>query len=383
MLHDGELAQVVERGGTLPPRCYCDPVFFQWEVETLFRGGWHCVGRADRLANAGDYQALEITGVPLFLLRGDDGELRCLSNVCRHRAMPLLQGRGRCDLIRCPFHGWSYRPDGTLAGAPTMNRQTGFDKREFALAQVRLQTLDGFVFVNLDGQASPLSMTGFAGLHAPYALHDLRVTRRKRFAVACNWKLFLQVFMEYYHLEHVHAATFAQTAYQAPEPGDETFADSFVSVFGLHHGTGAVLQDPATRTFDPIPTLDDRLSRGTRYTHVFPGLAFAAARDCLWFFECYPVSPGESVFYLNSCFPAATLARCDFDKIVASYYARWDTALAEDIEMLERQQRGMASPLARPGRSSHLESAVTQFERWIAASALAPERQRGRTTPGV
>ncbi|MDH3453053.1 MAG: hypothetical protein OEN20_11560, partial [Gammaproteobacteria bacterium] len=105
-------------------------------------------------------------------------------------------------------------------------------------------------------------------------------------------------------------------------------------------------------TFAPIPALGDRLSHGTRYTHVFPALAFA-----------------RSVFYMNRCFPHATATRGDFAAIVAGYYDRWDTALAEDIEILERQQVGIASPFARAGRSSHLKSAVTHFERWLAAKA--------------
>ena len=87
----------------------------------------------------------------------------------------------------------------------------------------------------------------------------------------------------------------------------------------------------------------------------------------MWFYECYPQSVGRSVFYMNSCFPSATVARADFDEIVENYYHRWDVALAEDIAVLERQQLGVASPLARPGRASHLESAVSNFERWVAA----------------
>ena len=84
---------MLKHGATLPPACYHDPAFFRWEMSTLFRGGWHCVGWADQLAAPGDYRTLDLPGTPLVLLRGDDGELRCLSNVCRHRSMPLLQER--------------------------------------------------------------------------------------------------------------------------------------------------------------------------------------------------------------------------------------------------------------------------------------------------
>ncbi len=76
--------------------------------------------------------------------------------------------------------------------------------------------------------------------------------------------------------------------------------------------------------------------------------------------------PNRTTFYMNSCFPRVTTERADFEEIVAGYYDQWDIALQEDIDVLERQQLGMAAPLARPGRYSYLESAVGHFERWIA-----------------
>ena len=94
-------------------------------------------------------------------------------------------------------------------------------------------------------------------------------------------------------------------------------------------------------------------------------------RDCMWFFECYPRGPSANTFYLNCCFPENTVEQPDFDQIVAYYYTRWDTVLAEDIKILERQHKGVGSPLACPGPVFHLESAVARFEYWLTGQIVA------------
>jgi len=89
-------------------------------------------------------------------------------------------------------------------------------------------------------------------------------------------------------------------------------------------------------------------------------------RDCMWFFECYPRGPSVSTLYINCCFPESTAERSDFEQIATHYYTRWNTVLAEDTKILERQQKGVSSSPACPGRVSHLESAPARFESWLA-----------------
>ena len=126
------------------------------------------------------------------------------------------------------------------------------------------------------------------------------------------------------------------------------------------------MQSAAPKTFASIESLTGKELRGTRYTHVFPSMELACTRDCMWFFECYPQGPDRTVFYMNSCFPRATVAAANFESTVQAYYDRWDTAMPEDLVVLERQQVGVRSPQAVPGRISHLESAVGHFNRWLA-----------------
>ena len=106
---------------TLPARYYTDPAIFHAELERLYFGRWICVGRTERVPNAGDYFLVELAGESVIVTRAADGALRAFFNVCRHRGTRMctvaegsLEGR-----IHCPYHGWTYGLDGSLIGAPS------------------------------------------------------------------------------------------------------------------------------------------------------------------------------------------------------------------------------------------------------------------------
>jgi len=105
---------------------YTSEAFFEHERATLLRRGWHCVGRADEFAASGDYLTLHLLGEPLIVARDKDGAIRALSNVCRHRGMPLAQGAGNANRFICPYHAWTYATDGRLLRAARM-QNAAFD----------------------------------------------------------------------------------------------------------------------------------------------------------------------------------------------------------------------------------------------------------------
>ena len=122
------VAQPFERAHAMPKSVYTSPEFLALEERHIFARDWLCAGRAESLPNPGDYLTMEITGEPVIVLRDRDGELRAMSNVCRHRMSTLLQGRGHVRSIVCPYHAWTYNLDGTLRGAPAMAANEAFCK---------------------------------------------------------------------------------------------------------------------------------------------------------------------------------------------------------------------------------------------------------------
>lgn len=351
---------------SLPPGCYTSRDFLDRELTRVFRPAWCSLGRVDRLSAPGDYAALELAGVPLLLLRDKSGTLRAFANSCRHRGTKLLEGNGRCRTVTCPFHGWVYGLDGALVHAPDMERADGFERGDYGLLAIRLDERDGFIFVNLDGTAPALDtwLGEFSRFHAPWRLGELASARRREFETACNWKLFLEVFNEYYHLKVVHPRSIGPI-YDPPDEPEELCGE-FVTQFGTHEASSGLLEADRDRAFPAIAGLEGRNRNGTRYSWVFPNLTFAASSEAMWAYDVTPLAPDRTRVGMTCAFPHATTELADFDERAAAYFERLDVAIAEDVAVLERQQAGLASPLARPGRFSSLEPNVARFERWLA-----------------
>ncbi len=369
-----QLARVTpspETSETLPPACYTDAAVLAREHERIFRTAWVGVGRADRWQATGDYVALTVGGAPIIVLRDRKGGLRAFANSCRHRGTQLLVGEGSCRRIQCPFHSWTYALDGRLIGAPRMDRAKGFEMADYGLVAFRAAVVDGFAFVCLDPATPALDewLGDFSRRHAAWRLDRLVATRRREFDIACNWKMVLEVFNEYYHLPYVHSDSFGDI-YQEPDAPDAV-AENYATQFGTTQGTGGLTRDAQDHALPPIAGLEGRNRQGTRYSWMFPTMTFAAGSEAIWVYEAHPVAPDRTRAALTVCFPAETVARADFEDRARHYYDRFDTALAEDIAMLERQQAGLTSPYAMPGRFADLEPSVASFAHWYAGKMLA------------
>ena len=147
-----------ESARAMPPSVYTSEGFLRKELDCIFGKDWFCVGRADALANSGDYTTLELAGQPIMVLRDKEGTLKAMSNVCRHRMSTLLEGSGNARSIVCPYHAWTYNLDGSLRGAPAMTQNEGFCKFDYRLPEVRCQEWLGWVFVTLNAEAPDVAV---------------------------------------------------------------------------------------------------------------------------------------------------------------------------------------------------------------------------------
>ena len=365
----------VEAAESLPPVCYVDETLFEREMDQAFRGGWVSVGRLDNLVVPGDYLALDVGGTPLVLLLDSSSQLRAFANTCRHRGTQLLPpGRGRCERIVCPFHAWTYGLDGALLTAPRMDAAVDFCNADYGLVSVPAASRAGFAFVNVDGAASSIDswLGDFEAIHSPWRLGDLITASTREIEVRCNWKIFLEVFNEYYHLQKVHPRTFS-VYYASPDALDEV-AGNFSTQFGEHRGVSSTgKMDDGIGPLPPLPGLSGRNLSGTRYSWVYPNLTFAASIDAVWIFEAIPLEPALTRVNMTVCFPQASVEQPDFATKLSAYERRMEAGLAEDIPVIETQQRGLSSSLARAGRYSPLyEPSVHAFHRWIAQLLSEP-----------
>jgi phenylpropionate dioxygenase-like ring-hydroxylating dioxygenase large terminal subunit len=201
------LASDLDRGISLPASWYTDPAMVPLERDRIFRRTWQYVGRADQLALVGDYITGEAGGVPVLVVRGEQG-LRGFVNVCRHRRHLVMAGAGNRTILQCPYHAWCYDLDGCLKSAPRANQEPGLDLADLSLLPVRVDTWGPFVFANADALAQPLAeyLGELPNLLARNGLDltQLRFRQKEEWRTGANWKVLIENYLECYHCPIAH-----------------------------------------------------------------------------------------------------------------------------------------------------------------------------------
>jgi len=208
----------LSRATTLPARWYVDPAFLELEKEKIFWRTWQPVGFTYQVSNAGDFIACDIAGEPIVMVRDATGTLHALSNVCRHRASTIASAHGNCAALRCPYHGWTYNLDGKLLGQPEFEGVQDWDRSTVTLPAYRVETWEPFLFVNLDANAVPL--TDVLGdiprkvSELGCDLTKLRYYGRRDYVIDCNWKVYIDNYLEGYHVPAAHPGLFRELDYK-------------------------------------------------------------------------------------------------------------------------------------------------------------------------
>ncbi|MEX0698870.1 MAG: aromatic ring-hydroxylating dioxygenase subunit alpha, partial [Acidimicrobiia bacterium] len=210
-LDQDQLRKVIEPFGanlTLPAAAYTSHEVLAWERENLWQSTWVCVGRLEELVAPRQVRAIELGEESVLLVRDEEGILRAFSNVCRHRGHELAPVGDAIDvrLIRCPYHSWSYRFDGSLRTAPTFTQNPTFETTEFPLISIRLGVYGGWVFVDLSGTSQPLDAQfgNLAEIIAPYEPERLVTAASHSYDVDANWKVVVENYNECYHCSTIH-----------------------------------------------------------------------------------------------------------------------------------------------------------------------------------
>ncbi len=192
---------------TLAAGLYRDAATYARERESVFARSWLFLAHESQLRDKGQIVATTIADYPLLAVRGDGG-IRAFHNVCRHRAGPLAEdGESRCEnFLTCKYHGWRYALDGRLASARDFGKADGFDVRQFGLVPLKCEIWNGFVFVNMDMDAAPLSATvePVDTRSRKLAFDRFRYVGMATHRLKCQWKTYAENYLEGYHLPIVH-----------------------------------------------------------------------------------------------------------------------------------------------------------------------------------
>ena len=191
-------------GYALDSAFYVQDEIFARDMDLLL-GGWTCAGHESDVPEAGDYLVAEIGLQSAIVVRGDDGALRAMANVCRHRGSRICtEARGSVAMLVCPYHAWTYHLDGRLRAAREM--PNAFDPDTHGLIRLPLEVVGGLIFVSF-GPAPPSlepARGALTAMSAHYGWAQARVAHRQTYRVAANWKLVLENYHECYHCGPAH-----------------------------------------------------------------------------------------------------------------------------------------------------------------------------------
>ncbi len=352
-----------EQASPLPGDFFHSSEVLSAELDRIFARTWIVVGREEDISEPGSYFTREIGKESIVLLRGTGGEPRAFFNVCRHRGAKLLESCDGAKLkkIQCPYHAWTYDLDGRLAAAPLMESTPGFSREDYPLVPVRVETWEGFLFVNLDDDVEPLEpqLAGFPNV-SRFQLPNLRRGGRVAYDVAANWKLIGENYNECYHCALVHPQLHRISHYQSG--GRIESGMNFTGgPMTLNEGfTTMTMSGRSTRP--PIPDLVPEDHRTVHYFHLYPGFLLSLHPDYVLTHTVWPVDTSHSRVICEWLFTQDAMAREDFDPSDAIEF--WDVTNRQDWELCEIAQKGVRSRGYRPGRYQAGESSVHAFDNW-------------------
>ncbi len=356
-----DAAAPLERAATPPSGWYIDPRVHDLERERVFFKTWQAVGHAGEVAQAGDFFPVDLAGEPLVVVRGADGELRAFYNVCRHRGAVVACGAGQgARSLNCPYHGWVYGLDGKLCGGPPeFESVEGFERGTNGLVPVRVDTFGPFVFVNLDPGAPALAeaLGDLPARTAADALDRRAFAERRTYVVECNWKVYVDNYLEAYHVPHVHPSLNAVLDY---------------SSYVTETSGPLVLQSSPTR-----PDAGDQgaystyAPAGSRacYWWVFPAFMLNVYQDAMSGNSIRPLGPDRTLCVFDFFFAPSAGPRAIRESIDAS-----DAIQQEDMRICAAVQTGLRSRSYRAGRYSVArENGLRHFHVLLARALSAIE----------
>lgn len=339
----------IRRASTIPSRLYVDPLYLALEEEKIFGRTWQLVGRLEQLAENGSFLTADIAREAIVVLRDGD-RLRGFHNICLHRAGPVAQGCGRRQTLQCRYHGWTYRLDGSLLRAPEMEGSEGFDPEAMRLMPVQVATWGPLVFANLDLKAPPLEqyLDGIPARTAKFRPEAMRYVMRKAWPVACNWKVYVDNYLEGYHVPVVHPGLNKELDYDEYRVEPHRY-------WSLQH---APLRPVTTadRNYVPAAPGDD-----AQYYWLFPNMMLNVYQGQMQTNIVIPrgADACEVVFEWFSTDPPTDAAN---DPTWSRLVAFSDEIQIEDIEICEQVQKNLRSRSYDRGRySAARENGVHHF----------------------
>ena len=358
----------VDEASGMPAECYVEAGFFELEQQRVFGGGWVAVGFVDQVASTGDAITRTVAGRSVIITRNSDGRLRAFLNACRHRGTELIapecpSGEAIVQgVIRCPYHRWGYDLDGTLVATPMFDAVPvkNFDRADYGLHTVLVDSFAGVLWVSLDPTVAPIAecMGDLGDRLAGYRLDSWTLAETADIEIEANWKLISENYQEYYHLGWVHpdlakvSRVRDHYRYQGP---------------GLYCGqTTSPVSSNECGDWTALPApewLDASDAASGRFLALFPNVLLSILPNHVFIMILDPTAPGTTIEHTGFLLPSLDVDPAAME----ATRTFWTDVNNEDIDIVERGQRGLTSGGFTPGRySPRFEEPLHRFANMIA-----------------
>lgn len=327
----------LERASTLPSNLYIDPSVLAHEKRSIFNATWQLAGRLEQVAAPGSYFTTSIADESIIVVRDAAGKLRAFHNVCRHRAGQVAAGEGNCRVFQCSYHGWTYALDGSLIGTPDWEGVENFDRAAMGLEPIEVGVWEQLIFVRIDGSSSNISLESFlSDVQSRLTTADVKSMKhqvRRDYIIECNWKVYVDNYLEGYHIPIVHPGLMRELDYTRYR----TITSRYSSLQDAPIKSG---DDPGRR-YNRSETQSEAL-----YFWIFPNLMLNVYPDNLSTNLIVPFSAERTLTVFEWYFRES-------DKEKEEETLRLsDEIQQEDIRVCEDVQRGLNSVSYERGRYS-------------------------------
>ena len=372
----------IEKAHGLPNECYTSEKYLIIERERVFQDKWTAIGIGSSVPNPGDALPYNLLGIPLIILRDKERKIRVFHNVCSHRGHKLLEKPCSLkNLLRCPYHSWSYDLEGKLVATPhigglNIHESEKFEKSKSNLKEVRSKIWMDIIFINInnneiefDEYIRPLEdrWLKFISKDDQNSLIYSRDYGYFNLDVKSNWKFAIENYCESYHLPWIH-----------PELNKVSNISDHYHIQGLpnrYAGQGSnKYEQPlkGNKSFANFSNWPKEFSKNSEYIALFPNVMIGLHIDHFYVFWLEPISVNETKEHLAMYYIGEESANGkEFESMRKENSRFWKDVMSEDIKAIEGMQEGRSSPSYNGGNFSPvMDNPTHQFHKWVAGNLI-------------
>ena len=366
----------------LPNECYTSKEYTLIERKKLFEDKWMVIGVASSLPNVGDAKPVDILGMPILLVRGKDKKIRVFHNVCSHRGLKLVTKSGNIkNVIRCPYHSWSYNFDGELVATPHIGGMNIHQTKDFERSKSNLKEIRSYIWLDLimininnnemsfEEYIKPLSdrWEEFWPIKDRELINHSNDFGYFKLNANCNWKFAIENYCESYHLPWVH-------------PGLNSYSkiEDHYHIQGLPNrfaGQGTVVYNPrfeGKEKFPCFPNWPKNKENIAEYVALFPKVMLGIHKDHYYAYWLEPINHEFTLEHMELYYVGEEAANSKkFESLRKQNHKQWEDIQKEDVDIIQGMQIGRNSPVYNGGNFSPvMDNPTHHFHKWVAQNLI-------------